>query len=308
MPGSATAARSDDRRRVIAVAALLAGAVAIAVSPLFVKVSEAGPVATGFWRVALALPFLWAWSLIGSRERHAGSFAADRRLMIGAGLLFAGDLAVWHWSIVLTSVANATLLANLAPIFVTLAVWLYYRRRPGGLFMTGMAVALAGMAALLGGDFRLSGREVLGDCLGVVTAMFYAGYQLAVTRLRSRAPTASIMAWSGLVTAIALLPIALLSGEQLLPATAMGWLKLFGLALISQAAGQSLIAYAMAHLPATFSSVGLLLQPVMAALFAWTLLGESLGWIEIAGGILVLIGIGIAHRAELGLAPMKREK
>ncbi len=174
--------------------------------------------------------------------------------------------------------------------------------------MTGMAVALAGMAALLGGDFRLSGREVLGDCLGVVTAMFYAGYQLAVTRLRSRAPTASIMAWSGLVTAIALLPIALLSGEQILPATAMGWLKLFGLALISQAAGQSLIAYAMAHLPATFSSVGLLLQPVMAALFAWTLLGESLGWIEIAGGIVVLIGIAIAHRAELGSAPIKRDK
>jgi drug/metabolite transporter (DMT)-like permease len=165
--------------------------------------------------------------------------------------------------------------------------------------MTGMAVALAGMLALLGGDIRLSGQAVLGDCLGVVTAMFYAGYQLAVTRLRSRAPTASIMAWSGLVTAAALLPIALLTGEQILPATAMGWVKLFGLALISQAAGQSLIAYAMAHLPATFSSVGLLLQPVMAALFAWTLLGEALGGIEIAGGIVVLIGIAIAHRAEL---------
>jgi drug/metabolite transporter (DMT)-like permease len=302
MPGSATVASSEDRRRVIAVAALLAGAVAIAASPLFVKVSEAGPVATGFWRVALALPFLWAWSAIGQREQHAASFAADRRLMVAAGLLFAGDLAVWHWSILLTSVANATLLANLAPIFVTLAVWLWYRRRPGGLFLTGMAVALAGVAALLGGDFRLSGRELAGDCLGVVTAMFYAAYQLVVTRLRSRASTSSIMAWSGLVTACALLPLALLSGEQILPATAAGWLKLFGLALISQAAGQSLIAYAMAHLPATFSSVGLLLQPVMAALFAWVLLGETLGWIAIAGGVAVLVGIGIAHRAELGSA------
>ena len=108
MPGSATAARSEDRRRVIAVAALLAGAVAIAASPLFVKVSEAGPIATGFWRVALALPLLWAWSALESREHHAASFAANRRLMVAAGLLFAGDLAVWHWSIVLTSVANAT--------------------------------------------------------------------------------------------------------------------------------------------------------------------------------------------------------
>lgn len=289
----------DHPRRPLAVAALLAGAIAIAASPLFVKVSETGPIATGFWRVALALPVLWAWSALGQQERHAGSFAANRRLMVAAGLLFAGDLAVWHWSIVLTSVANATLLANLAPIFVTLAVWLWYRRRPGGAFLAGMAVALAGMTMLLGGDFRLSGGELAGDCLGVVTAMFYAGYQLAVTRLRARASTASIMAWSGLITACALLPLALLSGEQILPATAMGWVKLIGLALISQAAGQSLIAYAMAHLPATFSSVGLLLQPVMAALFAWVLLGETLSGIAIAGGVAVLVGIAIAHRAEV---------
>jgi drug/metabolite transporter (DMT)-like permease len=117
------------------------------------------------------------------------------------------------------------------------------------------------------------------------------------------------MAWSGLVTACALLPLALASGEQILPATAMGWVKLFGLALISQAAGQSLIAWAMAHLPATFSSVGLLLQPVIAALFAWVLLGETLGGIAIAGGVAVLVGIAIAHRAEVTPAGlMARDK
>lgn len=288
-------ARSE---RVVATFALLAGAVAIAASPLFVKVSEAGPVATAFWRVALALPVLWAWSVFGSRG-HLESFAANRRLMVATGLLFAGDLAVWHWSIVLTSVANATLLANLAPIFVTLGVWLWYRRQPSALFLAGMAVALGGVAALLGGDFRFAGRALAGDLLGVVTAMFYGGYQLAVSRVRTRASTASIMAWSGLVTACVLLPVALASGESILPVTGMGWLKLVGLALISQAAGQSLIAYALAHLPATFSSVGLLLQPVVAALFAWALLGETLGPAAIAGGLTVLAGIAIAHRAEL---------
>lgn len=294
-----TVPAADRRSAAPAVAALLAGAVAIAASPLFVKVSEAGPVATAFWRVALALPFLWAWAMAGHKERHAASLAADRGLMVATGVLFAGDLAVWHWSILLTSVANATLLANLAPIFVTLAVWVLYGRRPGALFLAGMAVALVGTMTLLGRDFRLGGGELAGDCLGVVTAMFYAGYQLAVSRLRRRgAATASIMAWSGLVTAAVLLPIALLSGEQILPLTAWGWLKLFGLALISQAAGQSLIAYAMAHLPETFSSVGLLLQPVMAALFAWVLLGEALGGMAIAGGVAVLVGIAIAHRAE----------
>ena len=287
-------------RHGVAVAALLAGAAAIGASALFVKVSETGPVATAFWRVALALPFLWAWSVIGSRGGHVAGFAAERRLIVAAGLFFAGDLAVWHWSIVLTSVANATLLANLAPIFVALAVWLLYGKRPTALFLAGLAAALAGVAVLLGGDFRAGGGAVLGDILGVVTAMFYGAYQLTVTQARSRASTSVIMAWSGLVTAVVLLPLALGSGEQLFPHSAAGWAKLIGLALISQVAGQSLIAYAMAHLPATFSSVGLLAQPVIAATLAWVLLGETLGWIEIAGAIVVLAGIRVVHQAELG--------
>src|SRR5258705_7661784 len=99
------------------------------------------------------------------------------------------------------------------------------------------------MTMLIGGDFQLQGRELIGDALGVVTAMFYAGYQLTVTKLRARVATSTIMAWTGLVTAVILLPVALLSGEPMLPATGMGWVKLAGLALISQVAGQSLIAY-----------------------------------------------------------------
>jgi len=291
--------RSQDTRRPIAVAALLAGALAIATSALFVKVSEAGPVATAFWRIALALPFLWAWALVEQRGRLLEAFTAHRGLMLAAGIFFAGDLAFWHWSIVLTSVANATLLANLAPVFVTLATWLLFSRRPSARFALGLVTALAGVAALLGTDFRIGGLAVLGDLFGVVTAMFYAAYQLAITRLRAGVATSSIMAWSCTVMAILLLPIALVSGEQILPVTAMGWVKLVSLAIIAQVAGQSLIAYAMAHLPATFSSVGLLFQPVMAALFAWILLGEVLGATGIAGGIIVLVGIFIAHRAEV---------
>jgi drug/metabolite transporter (DMT)-like permease len=128
-------------QRALALLALFAGAAAIATAPLFVKVSETGPVATAFWRVALALPFLWTWSLAAGRGAHAAGFAAERRLIIAAGLFFAGDLAVWHWSIVLTSVANSTLLANLAPIFVTLAVWFLLRKRPAAAFLAGLAIA-----------------------------------------------------------------------------------------------------------------------------------------------------------------------
>jgi drug/metabolite transporter (DMT)-like permease len=282
----------------LAVTALLIGAACIGTSALWVKVSEAGPVSTAFWRMFLALPLLWAWALSERGRLSRADPATERRLMLCVGLFFAGDLAVWHWSIVLTSVANSTLLANLAPIFVTLAAWILFHRTPSGRFLVGLATALAGMAVLIGGDFRLAGGQVLGDALGVVSAMFYAGYQLVVTRLRASVSTASIMAWSSVITAAALLPLALASGERFFPLTDGGWGKLIGLALVSQVVGQSLITYAMAHLPATFSSVGLLLQPVMAALFAWILLGEGLGWIEIAGAMTVLAGIRIVHQAE----------
>lgn len=292
-----SAGKTAARNRPLALAALFAGAVAIGAAPLFVKVSEAGPVSTAFWRVFLALPFLWAWTWAVGHAAPAHT-SDERRRMAFAGLYFAGDLAVWHWSIVLTTVATATLLANLAPIFVTLAVWLWLRQRPALRFLFGLALAVAGIALLAGGDVQISGAVLLGDVLGIITAMFYAAYQLTVTRLRTTASTARIMAWSSMVTAAILMPLALLSGERIFPATATGWIKLFGLALIAQVAGQSLIAHAMAHLPPRLSSVGLLLQPVMAALFAWVLLGETLGALQFAGALLVLVGIRIAHQAE----------
>jgi len=141
---------SSPRARAIATLALFAGAAAIATAPLFVRWSETGPIATAFWRIALALPLLWGWSVLEQRGRHLASFAANRRLLVLAGLFFAADLAVWHWSIVLTSVANATLLSNLAPIFVTLAAWVLFGRRPIGLFLVGLATALGGVTLLIG--------------------------------------------------------------------------------------------------------------------------------------------------------------
>ena len=281
-----------------ALAALFAGATAIASSALFVKVSEAGPISTGFWRVFLALPVLWAWAVYDARQHPAPTTAASLRLNVLAGFFFAGDLAVWHWSILLTTVANATLLANCAPIVVTLAAWLVFRRTPRPQFLVGLTAAIVGMFLLLRGDFHVGGRALLGDALGIVTAFFYAGYQLTVARARSTVSTARLMAVSGTATAIILLPIALGSGERFVPFTADGWLLLLGLALISQAGGQSLIAYALAHLPGTFASVALLVQAVIAAALAWVLLGETLTATAIGGGVLVLIGIRIAHTAE----------
>jgi drug/metabolite transporter (DMT)-like permease len=279
----------------IALAALMVGATCIALSPIWVRVSETGPTASAFWRVALASPALWL--LRGFSRRPAAPAAVHWKLLLAAGVAFAGDLAVWHTSIKLTTVANSTLLANLASIFVTLAAWLLWKQRPRGLFMAGLALALVGVGMLVETSARVSADALGGDALGVVTAMFYAWYILTVKQLRDRgAATLGLMAVTSTVSAVLLLPVALASGEQMLPLSALGWWKLIGLALISHAAGQGLIAYALAHLPAAFSSVSLLFQPVMAAVFAWVLLGEPLAPLQIAGGIVVLVGIYLSRR------------
>lgn len=279
-----------------ALGALLVGATCIALSPIFVRLSEAGPTATAFWRVALAVPVLWllVWLKPGmGARRHSGKWL----LLLAAGFAFAGDLAFWHASVKLTSVANSTLLANLASLFVTLAAWIFLRQKPSRLFLAGLAAALVGVVLLVNTSLAFSSTGLLGDALGVVTAMFYAGYILAVKGLRDRGETTlHLMAVTTTITALFLLPAALASGETMLPISAYGWWILIGLALISHAAGQGLIAYALAHLPAAFSSVSLLFQPVMAALFAWLLLSESLVPLQMVGGLIVLAGIYLARR------------
>ena len=279
-----------------ALGALLLGATCIALSPIFVRLSEAGPTATAFWRVALAVPVLWLLFFLKTKtksQRYSGKWP----LLLAAGFAFAGDLGFWHTSIQLTSVANSTLLANLASIFVTLAAWIFLQQKPTRLFLAGLAAALAGVGLLVHTSLSFSSTGLAGDALGVVTAMFYAGYILAVKSLRDRGETTlHLMAVTSTITALFLFPVALASGEQMLPSTAFGWWVLIGLALISHAAGQGLIAYALAHLPAAFSSVSLLFQPVMAALFAWLLLSEGLVPLQIAGGMVVLFGIYLARR------------
>jgi drug/metabolite transporter (DMT)-like permease len=287
--------------RSLSLFALFAGATFIALSPIWVRVSEVGPTASAFWRVCLAVPLLWILFAFNSKDQKTLDKSQYIPLLL-AGIAFAGDLAFWHWSVKFTSVANSTLLANLASIFVTLAAWILWKQRPSGLFLAGLAAALLGVALLvqtsLAGSSGASPTALLGDGLGVVTAMFYAWYLLCVKGLRDRgAGTLQLMAVTTTITAAILLPVALASGEALLPATQLGWLKLLGLAWISHSAGQGLIAYALAQLPAGFTSVGLLLQPVMAAVFAWALLGEPLVALQVAGGAVVLAGIYLARKA-----------
>ncbi len=286
--------QAEASRKTLAFAALLLGAAAIAFAPIFVRLADTGPTASAFWRVALALVPLWLWA--GMSPRAERNRALPWKPLVIAGVCFAGDLGAWHVSVMYTTVANSTLEANFAPVFVTLGAWLLFRQRVSRLFLVALAVTLAGAILLIGPNFALGGRALLGDALGVLTAVFYAGYMLAIKSASVRTTTAYLMAVTTTVAAIALFPYGLATADVFMPQSASGWLVLAGLALIPQILGQSLIAYGFAHLPASFSSVSLLLQPVLAAVYAWVLLGEAVGPVQMLGGLVVLAGIYLARR------------
>lgn len=290
-----------------AFAALIAGAMGIAFSPIFVRLSDLGAPVTAFWRPALAIPVLLIWVAFDqggqNRERRAPA-PKDYALLVLSGFMFAGDLFCWHWSIQFTSIANSTLLANFAPIFVTLASWLLFGERFTPRFLIALGLGIAGAIVLMGDSLTISPDHLFGDAISLVTAMFYGGYIIVVGRLRVRFSTAVIMSWSSIVTAMFLLPIALLYDGPLLATTLYGWGVLIGLGLVSHAGGQSLIAYALAHLPAAFSSLSLLVQPVASAVLAWIILGEAIGGWQGLGAAIVLTGILLARRT--GAAPARK--
>src|SRR2546430_8992402 len=107
-----------DASEVPALIALFAGALAIGSSGIFVRLSETGPTATAFWRGAFALPLLAVWAGLEPRARAAATppaatppaatpMARSWRdpMFFCAGVFFAGDLALWHASLLLTSFA-----------------------------------------------------------------------------------------------------------------------------------------------------------------------------------------------------------
>lgn len=284
-----------------AVAALVVGALATASNPVFVRLSDLEPVGSAFHRMAWALPLMWAWMRleVGRPGAAAAPSPRDRWLLALCGLFFAADLMALHWSIRLTSAANAILFLNAQPIYVVLGAWLLFRERVGPLFLAGAATAVAGAAVMVGESADFGRDRLLGDGLGVVAGLCYAGYILTASRLRRRCSSATINGWTCLIALPALLAAALGTGQGVIPGSAQGWALMVGLGVIAQACGQGLIVWGMAHLTAGFAAVVLLLAPVAAAAYAWGLLSEALTARQAAGIVAVLAGVCIAHRASL---------
>lgn len=273
--------------------ALLAGATALGVSPVFVRLADVGPFASAFWRAALALPVLYIWMRLEDRGRKRRPGLALPGIL--AGVFFAGDLFFWHLSILNTSIANSTFLATTAPVWVILVAWLWFRDAVSLWTLAGLALCIAGGAALVGDSLQIDRTRLIGDAYGAATGVFFGLYFHAIRIGRVTHGAARLTLQSTAVTALVLLVVALLLEPRILPQSLQGWLAVIALGMLTHAGGQGLLSVALGTLPTVFSSLVIFLEAVIAALFAWIALGEALSLTQMAGGAAIMLGIWVAR-------------
>ncbi len=278
--------------------AALAGAALIGLAPIAVRLSDLEPAATNLWRFLFSLPILATWAGLSPRPR-----GRDLGWLAGAGVLFAIELNLWAFALMQTTIANATLLTNMTPVFAALFGWLVLKERLGGVVLTGGASALAGAVILASARAQAGAGPAnveagwIGDGLALTAAVGYAGYLLIVRSLGERVSVGAVMFWGSLTATLVTLGICLVTREPLLPHSLQGWLILLGLGVVVQAGGQGLIAYGVGRLPIVASTVLLWMQPLAAAALSWVMFGEALGPLAFAGAGLILAGIFVVQRA-----------
>lgn len=274
--------------------ALFGGNLALAFGPWLVRTADVGPSASAFWRMALAIPFLF---LIAWRSRQP--FTLPRNALywtiILSGAFFAADLAAWHIGILKTKLANATLFANAASLFFPLWGFLIARSWPGRREGFAFALAVAGTVILLGRSAELSQQTLLGDLLCLAAGIFYTGYLIIIMKARDELPSWTLLAWSTLATAPPLLLIATGLGEQIMP---VNWTPVIALAVVSQLIGQGLMVYVLGKVSPLLFGLALLTQPVISAALGWWLYGETLGPVDAIGAMLIAAALVMVRLAE----------
>jgi drug/metabolite transporter (DMT)-like permease len=277
--------------------ALLVGSCALALGPWFVRLSGVGPVAAGFWRLALALPFLLVVAgLLGQPVHWPGRKLTAITLV--AAFFFAADLAAWHTGIHMTKLANATLFGNTSSlIFAVWGLWLA-RRKPSRAQALALTFACIGAALLMGSSAELSARNLKGDLLTLFAGILYTGYLIAVQRVRRSLAPLPMLFIASLFGAAMLLPVSLLLGEQIIP---QNWTFVVILALSSQVFGQGLLVYAIGALSPVVVGLTLLTQPAISALVGWLAYGETLSPLDWLGAAAIAAALVLVRLPERGL-------
>jgi len=278
-------------RAIVLLAALLGGNVALALGPWFVRMADTGPVAAGFWRLFLALPFLVLFARV-SGQRLAGMGPKTLALVALGAVTFALDLASWHTGIGMTRLGNATLFGNAGSIVLLFWMFIAHRVLPRPLEWLAIIFALAGAAILMGRSLDISPATLVGDLFCLAAGLLYAVYLLTLQGARGQFGSWSLLVWVCLFGCPVLLGIALALGEPVWPTD---WTPVIGLFIVSQLLGQGLLVYALGHFPPLVIGLALLTQPAVASLYGWLAFGEVLSGLDIFGMVLVGAALAVAR-------------
>lgn len=282
-----------------AFAALLFGSSALAVGPWLVRLTGVGPVAAGFWRLSLALPFLFAIAKFAGQPVHWPGKALGT-IIAFAAFFFAADLAAWHLGIHMTKLGNATLFGNVASFaFAGWGLWLA-RSWPSRVQAASLILAAFGAALLMGSSAELSLRNVQGDMLCLSAGLLYAGYLISVERAREKLAPLPLLFLSSAMGAAMLLPFSLLIGETIIP---HDWTFVIVLAISSQVIGQGLLVYAIGGLSPLVVGLTLLTQPAISAFIGWTAYGETLSPLDWLGASAIAAALILVRLPKRDLQP-----
>lgn len=282
----------------LAFPALLAANIVLAAGPWMVRLADVGPIASGFWRLAIALPFLFWLAAIQMRGRPLPAWPLIGAVALG-GLFFAADLAAWHEGILRTKLANATLFGNFASFIFALYGFLVLRALPRPMQGGALLLAVSGAALLLGRSYELSPEHFIGDLLCLAAAFFYALYLIAVDRARRQLASWPVLAIATAAGALPILLAAVAMGETVMPGD---WTPLILLSIGSQLIGQGLLVYAMGHLPPLVVGVGLLTQPIVSAAIGWAVYRERLTLADGLGALLICAALVLIRLPARGVA------
>ena len=288
---------TDRTSHPLAFPAVLAGSTALAFGPWLVRLAGVGPVAAGFWRLALALPFLFVIAAMTRQPVHwPGKKLA--LLVASAGFFFAADLAAWHVGIHMTKLGNATLFGNVSSFaFAGWGLWLA-RRWPSRMQAIALGLAAVGAALLMGSSFELSPRHFAGDLLALFAGLLYTGYLIAVQRARGSLKPIPLLFLSSAFGAAMLLPVAIVFGEQIIP---HDWTYVLLLALGSQVIGQGLLVYGIGHVSPLIVGLTLLTQPAISAWVGWMAYGEKLSPLDWIGAIAIAAALVLVRLPQRSL-------
>ena len=279
--------------RLLPLAALLMGNVALAMGPWFVRLADTGPVSAGFWRVALALPFL-ALLARAHKQPLTGIPRGVVLAVLAGGVLFGLDIASWHIGIGMTRLANATVFGNAGSLILMVWGFVAWRRLPKGREWPALVAALAGAAILMGRSFEISTRTLYGDLFCLLAGILYAGYLLILQDARKALGSWALLTWSVCGSIPVLLGIALALREPVWPTD---WTPVIGLFVSSQLIGQGCLVYALKHFSPLVIGIALLTQPAVGALAGWLSFGEVLTAVDLIGVALVGSALVLAKMA-----------